>query len=331
MTAIEDLRRTPELFTLFAALRAIEQAHPDRPRLGESRKAADDPVRIAQPPHLFFAPSEIMAYAAEESTVPRLDQLGFGIFGPNGALPLHLTELAHARARQYDDPALGDFVNAFQHRFAALFYRAWANADPCTSFDRRASDAFRLYLGALVGIGPQEARDRDPVLDYAKLSRAGLFGPQTRSASALEQILEDYFELAVAVVPFAGAWLDIPKDAWCRIGGTAEHASLGMGATLGRTTWQCQSRFEIQLGPLRIAQFVSFLPGARALEQLKALVRLYTNDEWSWHVRLLLEPSDIPQVRLGASGWLGWTSWLGKRRDVTRDTTIEGSEALAAT
>ena len=27
-----------------------------------------------------------------------LDQLGFGVFGPNGALPLHLTELAHARA-----------------------------------------------------------------------------------------------------------------------------------------------------------------------------------------------------------------------------------------
>ena len=329
VSPLDELRRAPERFTLFAALRAIEQAHADRPRLGESRKAADDAVRIMQPPHLYFAPADVVAFDADDASVPRLEQLGFGVFGPNGALPLHLTELAHARMHQFADPALSDFVNAFQHRFASLFYRAWANADPCTSFDRQGSDSFRLYLGALIGIGPERARERDSVIDYAKLSRLGLFGPQTRSAATLEQILAGYFELPVEVAPFAGAWLDIPSAAWCRIGGEREHAQLGTGATLGRSTWQCQSRFEILLGPLRIGQFVSFLPGARALDQLKALVRLFTNEEWSWHVRLLLEPEDLPPIQLGGSGWLGWTTWLGARQEVARDTTIEGSQAAA--
>jgi type VI secretion system protein ImpH len=329
VTLLDDLTAAPEHYSLFSALRRIEQAHRDSPRLGESRRAADDPVRIAQRPHLYFAPSDVAAFGAGDSATPRLEQHGFGIFGPNGALPLHLTELAYSRQHQADDPALSDFVNAFQHRFASLFYRAWADSDPCTSFDRVGEDDFRLYLGALIGIGAPAARDRDSVLDYAKLARAGLFGPQSRSAEALEQILTEYFELPVELIPFVGAWLDISTESRFRLGVAPEHAMLGLGATLGQTTWQCQSRFEIALGPLRIADFVNFLPGARGLAQLKALVRLYTNEEWSWQLRLLLEPAQIPAMRLGDSGWLGWTSWLGARTQVARDALIEGSEPAA--
>jgi len=331
VTILDDLRVAPEHYTLFSALRRIEQEYRDRPRLGDSRKAADDPVRIAQRPHLYFAPADVAAFGAGESSIPRIEQHSFGIFGPNGALPLHLTELAYSREHQADDPALSDFVNTFQHRFASLFYRAWANSDPCTSFDRTERDEFRLYFGALIGIGAPAARDRDQVLDYAKLARVGLFAPQCRSAEALQQILCGYFELPVELVPFIGAWLDISPDARCRLGGAPEHATLGGGATLGSMTWQCQSRFELTLGPLAIADFVNFLPGARGLAQLKSLVRLYTNEEWSWQVRLLLEPGDIPAMRLGEGGWLGWTSWLGSRRAIARDAVIEGSQAAALT
>ncbi|MGH8137963.1 MAG: type VI secretion system baseplate subunit TssG [Steroidobacteraceae bacterium] len=328
MTILDDLRAAPEQYTLFGALRRIEQAHPDRPRLGKSRKAADDPVRIAQRPHLYFAPAEVAAFGGD-LPIPCIEQHGFGVFGPNGALPLHLTEQAYAREHQADDPALSDFVNAFQHRFASLFYRAWADSDPCASFDRPEQDDFRLYFGALMGIGPPAARDRDSVLDYAKLARVGLFAPQSRSAEALEQILAEYFELPVELIPFVGAWLDISPDARSRLGGAPEHATLGLGATLGAMTWQCQSRFEIALGPLGIADFVNFLPGARGLAQLKSLVRLYTNEEWSWQVRLLLEHTQIPAMQLGEGGWLGWTSWLGSRTAVARDAVIEGSQPAA--
>ena len=329
MTLLDDLNNSPEHYTFFGALRRIEQAHRDRPRLGESRKASDDPVRIAQRPHLYFVGADVAAFGAGDTAVPRIEQHGFGVFGPNGALPLHLTEIAYSREHQADDPALSDFVNAFQHRFASLFYRAWAGSDPCTAFDRVDQDAFRLYVGALMGIGPPAARDRDSVLDYAKLARVGLFAPQNRSAEALEQILLEYFELPVELIPFVGAWLDISDDARCRIGIEPQHATLGLGATLGNMTWQCQSRFEIALGPLGIADFVNFLPGARGLTQLKSLVRLYTNEEWSWQVRLLLKPEQIPAMRLGEGGWLGWTSWLGSRTQVARDAVIEGSQPAA--
>jgi type VI secretion system protein ImpH len=328
-TLLEDLLARPEQYSLFGALRRIEQAHPDRPRLGESRKVEDDPVRIVQRPHLHFAPTEVASFHTEDTPVARLEQHGFGVFGPNGALPLHLTELAHTRERHTDDPTFGAFINAFQHRFTSLFYRAWADTDPCASFDRTHTDPFRLYAGALMGIGARSARDRDCVLDYAKLARAGLFAPQSRSAESLRKIIGDYFELAVELIPFVGTWLEIASEELCRLGGPPENASLGLGTILGASTWQCQSCFEIVLGPVPIAGFVNFLPGARGLNELKALVRLFTNEEWSWQVRLLLEPADIPPMRLGESGWLGWATWLGPRGEIARDTVIEGSRAAS--
>jgi type VI secretion system protein ImpH len=327
---LKDLQERPEAYSLFAALRRIEQAYPDRPRLGESRKMADDPVRMVQRPHLHFAPTEVAAFHTDDKPVAQLEQHGFGIFGPNGALPLHLTELAYTRELQTNDPTFAGFINAFQHRFTSLFYRAWADTDPCASFDRTQTDLFRLYVGALMGIGPRPARDRDCVLDYAKLARAGLFAPQSRSAESLERIIGDYFELPAEVIPFVGTWLTIATEERCRIGGPRENASLGLGTILGESTWQCQAGFEIVLGPLRIDDFVNFLPGARGLSQLKALVRLYTNEEWSWQVRLLLAPGDIPPMRLGESGWLGWATWLGPRSEVARDAVIEGSQPASS-
>ncbi len=326
---LDDLREQPEQYTLFAALRRVEQAYPDRPRLGESRKAADDPVHIAQRPHMHFAAGELAAFSTDGTASPRIEQYSFGVFGPNGALPLHITELAYSRELQADDPTLGAFINAFQHRFASLFYRAWADSDPCTNFDRGDTDLFRLYAGALLGIAPRAARDRDCVPDHAKLVRAGSFASPSRSAESLERIIADYFELTVDLVPFVGSWLDIAAQERCRLGGPREYATLGSGTTLGAGTWQCQSGFEIVLGPLGIADFVNFLPGARGLSQLQALVRLYTNEEWSWHVRLLLQPADIPPMRLGESGWLGWAAWLGGRSEIARDALIAGSRPAA--
>ena len=92
-------------FTLFAALRLLEQAFADQPRLGESRKAADDPVRLGQAPTPGVrADAMSRASTADESGRPaRSSNTRFGVFGPNGALPLHLTELAYERRRHSED------------------------------------------------------------------------------------------------------------------------------------------------------------------------------------------------------------------------------------
>ncbi|HEY8508501.1 MAG TPA: type VI secretion system baseplate subunit TssG [Steroidobacteraceae bacterium] len=328
---LDQLAVHPHKFSLFAALRLLEQLYAAQPRLGESRKASDDPVRLGHAPHLTFAPSDVASYDAQApGGRPRLEQYSFGLFGPNGPLPLHLTEYAYERRRHQDDATFVDFLNVFHHRLIALFYRAWANSDPATSFDRPQSDRFVMYLGALIGLAPEDARNRDAVLDYAKLSRVGLLGPQARSAEGLERLLSDYFGQPVEVRSFSGAWLPIPPELYCRLGKEKDLARLGQSATIGRSTWQCQHKFEIVIGPLTLEAFRNFLPGARGLAELHALVRLYTNDEWTWQVRLLLRDAEIPGVRLGESAQLGWTSWLGRRRATGDEVLIQEERAAAA-
>src|SRR5262249_544082 len=254
---------------------------------------------------------------------------------------------AYERRRHKEDGTVVDFLNLFQHRLISLFYRAWANSEPAVSLDRAGSDLFRTYVGAPIGLAPESARNGDAVPDFAKLSRAGPFPQQTRSADALEALLADYFEIPVEVRPFAGTWLDIPPDLHCRLG----EQRLGLSTTVGGTTWQCQHKFEIALGPLPRAEFADFLPGAAGLAELEALVRLYTNDEWSWQGRLLVRDVDIPGIRLGSGALnrraaqsgepagsdapladgnqLGWTSWLGARRASAEDVVIQDERCRA--
>lgn len=323
---LTQLQSQPYGYSLFAALRLIEQAFVDSPRLGESRKAADDPVRLGQAPHLSFAPCDVAQLTRTEEGAVLLEQFSFGVFGPNGALPLHLTELAYERRRHKEDATVVDFINLFQHRLTSLFYRAWAESEPAVSLDRPESDRFRTYVGALIGMAPDSARDVDAAPDYAKLSRAGLFAAQPRSAEGLESVLADYFGIDVEVRQFVGSWMEIPDDLQCRLGGT-DAAALGSTATLGAATWQCQHKFEIVLGPLPHAAFSNFLPGAPGLAELHSLVRLYTNDEWEWQVRLLLRDVEIPGARLDGANPLGWTSWLGERRAHAADVVIQEAAA----
>jgi type VI secretion system protein ImpH len=312
----------PHSYSLFAALRLLERQYASHPRLGESRKAADDAVRLGQAPHLSFAASDLASVATDDEGRTVLEQYGFGLLGPNGALPLHFTELAFERRLQKDDGTVVDFLNLFHHRLISLFFRAWACSEPAVSFDRPDDDRFRVYVGALLGLAVGGSWDADQLPDLAKLSRVGRFAPQARSADGLEALIGDYFDTPVEVRPFAGAWLDIPPDLHCHLG----EQQLGRSTTLGGSTWQCQHKFEIVLGPLPRAGFNHFLPGATGLTELQALVRLYTNDEWDWQLRLLLRDMEMPGLRLGSKGApLGWTSWLGAPRVGAQDVVIQGA------
>jgi type VI secretion system protein ImpH len=328
LTPQELLSREPGRFNLFAALRLLEQKFAGRPRLGESRRASDDGIRLGHVPYLTFARSDVATFQEGDAGVPRLEQHSFGLFGPNGPLPAHMTELAYERRRHVGDAAIVDFLNVFQHRLISLFYRAWANSDPATSFDRPDSDRFRMYVGALLGMAPVAACDRDTVSDYAKLSRAALFAQQTRSAPALQAILADYFRLPAEVRQFTGEWLTVPSELRCRLG--LDPATLGDGAFLGGALWRSQHKFEIVLGPLTLSRLEGLLPGARGLRELVDLVRLFTNDEWTWQLRLLLLEEEIPRTRLGLSGKLGWVSWLGAHRGVADDVVIQECSARAS-
>lgn len=334
---ITQLREQPERFGLFAALRLIESHHPRCPRLGTSVKLSDDPVRLGQPPALDFAPATL-AYcqqgdtglpcygnqpqaAREENpalqtqlrTLPmRLGVYSFGLFGPNGPLPLHLTEYARDRMRERDH-TFARFADIFHHRMACLFYRAWANSQPTVALDRPEDEAFRDYVGTVFGLGTTAQHDRDALPDPFKLAHAGLLGALPRHPGGLETLAAACLGLPVRLQDYVGEWMPIEPRERSRLGVSPQTASLGQSAVLGERVWACQFRFRLIIGPMRLAHYRNLLPGGSGLEQLIAVVRNYQGDELAWDVQLQLKREEVPPLRLNGQFQLGWTSWLGHR------------------
>jgi len=310
------LRDRPEDFEFFEAIRRLECAFPEQPRLGESTKPSEDMVRLCHTPSLAFAPRTIDRFQPGGAGAPaRMHGLFFGLFGPNAPLPLHLTEYAIDRQHNEKDSTFVAFADIFHHRITSLFYRAWADAQPTVQFDRPQEDRFRLYMGALVGLSTRGLEGRDAMPDQYKRFFAGRLLAQTRNAEGLRTLLEQFFRIPVRIVEFVAEWMRLPPTAHLRLGRSSEVAGLGLTAVMGEHVWGAQQRFRLRLGPLNRAQFNNFLPGGEALRQLVAAVKTYVGEEKAWDVQLVLNRDEVPAMRLGHAGRLGLTSWLGRRHD----------------
>lgn len=306
------LEQEPYGFDYFQALRLLECAHRDKPRIGMAQRPADESVRLGQKPSLSFAGSTLAAFEpGKKGLAPRLTSYFFGLFGPHGPLPLHLTEYAYDRQRNSRDATFTHFLDLFHHRMLSLFYRAWSNSRPAVSFDRPEEDWFGGYMAALIGREPKALRKRDAMPDLAKLHYAGLLSSQTRNADGLRAMVCDFFGLPVRIEEFIGSWMDLPDEAVCRLGLSPDTGALGQTAIAGARVWGRQQRFRIVIGPLSLADYRRFLPGSDSLSRLVAVVRNYFGDELGWDVNLVIKGQEVPALKLGESGRLGWTTWLG--------------------
>jgi type VI secretion system protein ImpH len=307
------LAERPYEFDFYQALRRLETLFREHPRIGRSLRPADDPVRLTQEPSLAFAPASLASFRqASDGNKPRLAVAFGGLFGPQGPLPLHLTEYARDRIINSSDPTFTRFLDIFHHRMLSLVYRAWADAQPTTQFDRPEADRFQAYVGSLLGIGQETLVVRDAMPDLAKRYFAGRFVCHARHAEGLQAMLSEFFRLPMRLVEFVGRWLPVPDDCRCVLAGEAGLglAELGMSATIGDRVWDCQTKFRIVAGPMSLADYERLLPGGRSLERLQAIVKNYIGLELDWDLHLLLKHDQVPRTSLGSMGQLGWTTWL---------------------
>jgi type VI secretion system protein ImpH len=312
----EALAAAPYSHDFYQTMRRLECVHPDRPRWGEALRPIDEPVRLGQEPDLSFAPAPLAWFGNEaRAEKPRLLVRLFGLLGPNGPLPIHLTEYIRERERNAGDPTLPRFLDLFHHRFLALFYRAWAQAQPHVNRDRPDKDRFASYIGAFIGIRATVFRRRDTVPDEAKLFHAGVLVRHVRNADGLGRILRHFFQVPVSIEEFVGHYMVLdPRE---RTLLAREGAILGGGAVLGARVWDRQHRFRIQVGSLTLMQYESFLPGGARLKKLADWVRFYLSYELDWDVQLILKQDEVPPLTLDRRRRLGWTTWLGTRRKST--------------
>lgn len=316
LTHLQRLTDAPEKHHIFHAFRVLESAFPDAPRIGNARRPREDRVRFGQEAELAFPPSTVASFKPPEGDRPgRLTNRFFGLFGPQGPLPLHLTEFARARLRQHRDPTFVAFADMLTHRLTTLLYRAWRSGQPAPGFDRGDNDTFERKIAAFAGYHGRHLRGRDAFPDLAKRHFTGLLAQGPRNAEGLVSIVSAFFGARVRITEFIGSWLQLePSDRW-QLG---RPAALGGTASVGERVWSRSAKFRLVIGPLSLPEYERLLPGGESLLRLRALVRNYVGDALDWDVNLILRASERPDPVLGETLRLGMTGWIGAK-DNTRD------------
>jgi type VI secretion system protein ImpH len=317
------LREEATSVGFFQAVRLLERLLPDRDPVGGFGDPAREIVRFGANPSVAFPPGEIAALEQDDDGgQPRMTVNFMGLNGPQGVLPLVYSVQVADRAR-VKDTALRDFLDLFNHRIISLFYRAWEKSRLDVAREHERQNRITGHLLDLIGLGSAGLQNRLALDDEALIFYSGLLALRPRSATALQQMIEDYFGVNAEVEQFVGGWYALDEGTQCRLGDeTGECGQLGIGSVAGDEIWDQQSRVRLRLGPMSRSQYDRFLPTGDAHAPLRELTRFFSGDQLDFEVQLVLAQDDVPGCMLGADDAeappLGWSTWL-RSAPFTRD------------
>jgi type VI secretion system protein ImpH len=307
VSLIDDMKAEPWRFDFYNALRHIERANADKPRIGDSATRRDEYLELGQDPYLEF-PASNLASVSDQAGRLRIIVKFLGLLGPQGALPLPTTDESLGWLLMRDD-AFPRFLDLLNNRFLQLFFRAWSNSRPIGQHDRPAEDRFFAYIGSAIGLGTKPYSNLDSIPDITKLEYAGLLAPKAKSASRLGRFLRGMFGVKVEIDEFVGSWLAFEPDDRTAIG--RKHAAVGRDLLLGSSVFSVEDKIRIRLYVRDFANYEQFLPSDGNLSRpLADAVFFYIGDELDWDVELAIPAGQVKPVKLGLAGRLGWTSWV---------------------
>ena len=311
----QELLDEPYRFEFFQAVRLLEKVFPERKPVGREALPHEEIARFRSRMSLSFPASEVHEFKDGFDEYTEREKLEMfinfmGMVGISGVLPVHYTELIMERVR-YRDTAMWAFLDIFTHRSVSMFFRAWEKYRFPVAYER-GEDNFTAFLFDVAGLGTRGLRGRMDLEDESLLPYGGLIAQKPHSATALANILGDYFRVKAKILQFFGQWLDLDGASITKLG--QANNGLGTTAIAGTRVWEQQSKFRIVLGALSFNEFQAFLPSGTAYKPLRSIVRFMHGAEFDFDVQLVLQakqvPSTILTTRAKRRPMLGWTSYL---------------------
>lgn len=295
---------------LFALMRALENIYNTDRKIGDENRLNQTIFKFGQSAHLAFQSKQINIIKKTDKYL-KVDIKGFGLFGSNGPLPLHLTEYVYEKRVHHKDTTLNDFVDIFHHRLISLFYKAWRNAQSIISLDGKSDTwQFSRYIGSSIGIADQQECQPD-VSHYSKMYYSGYLLNKHMPVSHLKEILSKYFNVPVSIDENVGQWVDASE--FSTVLSSQGSLPLGQGLLIGDKIFDATQKFRINVGPLSPEVYLKFLPNKSLSKKLIHWVEQFSRYQYQWDVKLIVDRDQIDQQTLGQNTIaLGYTSWLGQ-------------------
>lgn len=355
LSVIDRLKKNPKSFSFSQAVRMLERASSfsnkdekdhspqktnfQRPAIfgPPSREA----IRFTHNHELGFPDSEIeyiRPLNKENKNKQWLMGTNFlGLTGSIGVMPYHYTERTLKQIRK-KDTAMSSFLNLFMHRSISLFYQASNKYRLPIEYERtklhnpsEQSNHTKALLG-LLGLGTAHLNDRQTLTDESLIFYSGLFSQQAKTASGLEQILQDYFDVPIKIESFIGQWQELIDDVRSRLptrnNPQGQNVCLGRSVMLGKKGWYAQGKSRIKIGPLNEEQYHRFAPGTGTLKALNELVMNYAGMEQDFEFLIDVKREAVPNkiaLKKQDPPMLAWNTWLsGKPKTNThKDSVLE--------
>jgi predicted component of type VI protein secretion system len=168
---LRDAQSRPWLHGFIPLLRKLAAAEPDMPQVGQAQRPQQENFRLGQQASLAFAPRELAKVDIQRDSKDKarahIKLFGLGALGPNGALPIHFTELVRERVEAKRDNTLANFLDLFHHRAFTHIYRAWAQSQSAPGLDRTAEETFTPYL-RLTPQGSASGKDLPALIEIVR-------------------------------------------------------------------------------------------------------------------------------------------------------------------
>jgi type VI secretion system protein ImpH len=324
--ALQDAQERPWQHGFVPLMRKLAAADPGQPPVGMAQRPQQESFRLGQQASLAFAPRELAKVEVkpgpDEQLRAFIKLFGLGTLGPNGALPIHFTELVRERVEAKRDNTLADFIDLFHHRAFTHIYRAWSQSQSAAGLDRADQETFSTYIARLGGDEPSEVQ-HTALAPHARWASSAHRVRAARNPDGLVSTLERFFGVSVQLREYMLQWMPIEPQDQCRLGQASESSVLGQGAMAGEVVPDRQSRFRLTIGPLGMDGYLRLTPqGSPTGKDLPALidiVRSFIGFEYVWEVELLINRNAAPQAQLGDGTQLGWSTWMASEGKAASD------------
>jgi len=259
-----------------------------------------------------------LSLTATESSVNHLQQFDdsatfdyeltvtdFGLLGTHGAMPQSYTEWISEQVYKYNDGAIKEFIDIFNHRINCIRFELWKKTHLIVSKELDPDFTFSSVFNAISCCGDGQ----NPVNAFIRPDNVNLWG--RRTLSNLTRLLQREFNASVSIIPFQGAWVDVAPSAICILGKT--QTALGQGVGLGQKYWDIHASFHVRIGPLKVSTCLG-----RQQEILKCILSNYCHQNIEFTSEFVIPTIDMCN-QINNSCQLGKNVGLGK---------ISGTKAL---